>query len=312
MKNRPLITVIIPCYNDPHLFESIDSVLVQQYPAIELIVADDGSAENRRDEVLSYVQQHQHGNIASVQYRRSETNQGTVQNINQAIAHSSGDPIFTLASDDVLYDEKVLEDWVRAFEESNAHVVVGWRSVCDETLSREYHLAPTGKQLRLLRQGNPKKIWKELCRDNFLFGCATARSRKCVEEYGAVPSCYRLIEDYPMNLRWYRMGARVMFMERTVVKHRKGGTSAANNVSDVYHQDTREIYRQEVFPYVRFPFLWNIHMNKRICQRNRERDYLLMRRKNPSFAWNVLCHLRYPEIIVKYIKSHYRMHDSSQ
>lgn len=305
MKHQ-LITVIVPCYNDVHLLECISSVLMQHYPAIQLIVADDGSLENRREEVLAFVQQHQKGNILSLEYLRSEENRGTVYNINHAIEVSHGDLIFTLASDDVLYDADVLGDWVRAFSQQDAHVVVGWRAVCDESLSREYALAPEGKPLQLLRTGKRKAIWKALCRDNFLFGCATARSRRCVEEFGPVPSCYRLIEDYPMNLRWYRLGARVVFMERPVVKHRKGGVSAPANVSDAYLRDTREIYRQEVFPYVRFPLLWKLHMNRKILQRTRERDYHVMRRKNPSFAWNVLCHLRYPEIIWKYVKAHWR------
>lgn len=306
MDNRQLISVIIPCYNGAYLYESIDSVLMQDYPAIQLIIADDGSEKDPCGEAQAYVQAHNRGNIVDVRCLRSEENRGTVANLNHAMQVSAGDPIFTLAADDVFCDEHVLTDWTAAFADGNAHVAVGFRAVCNEDLSREYNLAPQGKQLRLMRRGDPRAIWKELCRDNFLFGCATARTRRCMEEYGPVPSCYRLIEDFPMNLRWYRLGAKVVFLERTVVKHRKGGASAASNVNAAYEQDTREIYRREVLPYVRFPLRWKLHMERKILLRRRERKYLQMRRKNPSLGWNLLCHLCYPEIVVKYIKAHWK------
>ena len=54
MKN-PLISVIIPVFNgEKYLSEAIDSVLIQNYQNLELIIIDDGSVDDTR-EVLKHL-----------------------------------------------------------------------------------------------------------------------------------------------------------------------------------------------------------------------------------------------------------------
>ena len=47
MNSNPLVSVIIPCYQQAgYLPEAIDSVLGQSYPAVEAIVVNDGSDDD--------------------------------------------------------------------------------------------------------------------------------------------------------------------------------------------------------------------------------------------------------------------------
>src|SRR5215813_6293592 len=55
MRPAPLVSIIIPCYNQAHfLSDSIDSARRQTYSRIEIIVVDDGSSDNTSEVAASY------------------------------------------------------------------------------------------------------------------------------------------------------------------------------------------------------------------------------------------------------------------
>lgn len=56
-KDQPLISVIIPTYNEgPTLGVAIQSIIDQTYKNLEIIVIDDGSTDNTREIVQEYIQ----------------------------------------------------------------------------------------------------------------------------------------------------------------------------------------------------------------------------------------------------------------
>ena len=56
MYKKGLVTIITPSYNSAHLIiRLLDSVLTQTYPNVEMFVIDDGSTDDTKDVVESYI-----------------------------------------------------------------------------------------------------------------------------------------------------------------------------------------------------------------------------------------------------------------
>jgi glycosyltransferase involved in cell wall biosynthesis len=90
--NLPLVTVITPAYNQAHfLRDTIESVLAQDYPNIELVVLNDGSTDNTEEILKEYT-----GRIKW----ETQPNMGQTATINKGWQQTSGEIITWLNSDD--------------------------------------------------------------------------------------------------------------------------------------------------------------------------------------------------------------------
>ncbi|WP_018866625.1 MULTISPECIES: glycosyltransferase [unclassified Thioalkalivibrio] len=90
---KPLVSVIMPAYNTAaYIAESVDSVLDQDYPSVELIVVDDGSTDGTIEVLRAY------GDRLTL---LTQQNQGAAVARNAGIAAASGDYIAFIDSDDV-------------------------------------------------------------------------------------------------------------------------------------------------------------------------------------------------------------------
>jgi glycosyltransferase involved in cell wall biosynthesis len=88
---QPLISVIIPCYNAARfLRETIESILVQEYPKVEIIVVDDGSTDESADIARWY------SGVCCIR----QDNAGVAAARNAGLQHSSGAFVVFLDADD--------------------------------------------------------------------------------------------------------------------------------------------------------------------------------------------------------------------
>jgi len=100
-KQYPKVSVIIPAYNRCQMLkQAVDSVLSQDFTDFELIVSDDGSADNTQEMLRSY------GNRIIV---IRQENKGVSAARNRGIVSASGDLIAFLDSDDLWLPKKLSE-----------------------------------------------------------------------------------------------------------------------------------------------------------------------------------------------------------
>ncbi len=101
--NLPVVTVVIASYNHaPYVEASIESVLAQTYPNIELLVVDDGSTDDSVER------------IRCLQARRrfdfcAQQNRGLTRTLNEAIGRSKGDFLAPFGSDDIMLPDRIAQ-----------------------------------------------------------------------------------------------------------------------------------------------------------------------------------------------------------
>lgn len=97
---RPLVSVVVPVFNgDRYLRESLDSIVAQTYPEMEVIVADDASTDRSAEIAESY------GDPVTVVRRRE--NLGQFPNVEDAVDRARGDFVCVFHADDVYHPEIV-------------------------------------------------------------------------------------------------------------------------------------------------------------------------------------------------------------
>ncbi|WDL69823.1 glycosyltransferase family 2 protein [Helicobacter winghamensis] len=99
----PKVSIILTTYNREYFFtESIESLLEQDYPNLEIIISDDGSSDNTFNIACEYAQENPH--IKVVQNAHTK---GSAGNRNNGLDHASGELVMLLDDDDLLFKEAI-------------------------------------------------------------------------------------------------------------------------------------------------------------------------------------------------------------
>jgi glycosyltransferase involved in cell wall biosynthesis len=115
--SRPTVSVIIPSYNaGPWLAATLESVLAQTWPALEIIVVDDGSTDDSRRVAQGFTGR----GVRLVE----QPNRGASAARNHGLQHAHGDFIQFLDADDLLAPDK-LERQVQALSAAGDEIAAG-------------------------------------------------------------------------------------------------------------------------------------------------------------------------------------------
>ena len=125
-------TIVLLHYNQmEYIEEAIISVMKQDYKNIELIIADDCSPQFDYKKIEKMIKKHNKHNF-EYKILSMKKNSGTVKNLNSAIKKATGDFIHFLASDDALYNSKVVSRFVKEFKDKNKNIITAQCIMCDE------------------------------------------------------------------------------------------------------------------------------------------------------------------------------------
>lgn len=178
----PLVSVIIPCYNHAaYLPDAIESVLAQTYPKIEIIVVNDGSADDTETVARQY---------SRVQYVFQE-NQGLSAARNTGIRVSQGDFLVFLDADDVLYKDAIAH---------NVHLLLNQPALA--FVSGAYDLITVEREtIKDVRREVTSDHYIQLLRGNYISMHATVMYRRWVFAEFSYDTRLRACEDYDLYLK---------------------------------------------------------------------------------------------------------------
>ena len=193
------VSVIIPTYNrSQYVCEAIDSVLAQTYQDFEIIVVDDGSTDDTKEQLEAYG--------ARIRYIAQE-NAGPGVARNRGILEARGDYVAFLDSDDMWYPTK-LEKQVAVLDNQPT---VGF-VYCDCTRGPKADICAKGHFSEVRpASGN---IFDQLIHANYVFTPGVLVRRDVLARSGTFDPTLQTAQDYDLWLRLAHCSTCVYLDER--------------------------------------------------------------------------------------------------
>jgi glycosyltransferase involved in cell wall biosynthesis len=223
---RPLVTIVTPCYNsEAFIEETILSVRGQTYPNVEHIVVDGGSS----DGTLDIIRRHQD----AVSRWVSEPDAGQADALRKGFDMATGEVLAWINSDDV-YPADAVQVAVDALVRGMADVVYGNRLLIDGEGRRvgERRLSP---------------FLPYFSRRGVLYGGfgiyqpAAFWTRHLYEAVGGIDPSFQFCMDADLVARFVLAGARFRFLGRDMVRFRVHDRSKTATLQDVATRERRRI-----------------------------------------------------------------------
>lgn len=116
------ISVLVCTYNssEKNISYTLDSIMAQKYEDYEVIIADDGSADNHEEFIKNYFLRH---DFRRYKLRLSKTNVGTIRNIYEGAMIASGTYIKPIGAGDAFAHKSVLSNAVSFMKRENAMIM---------------------------------------------------------------------------------------------------------------------------------------------------------------------------------------------
>ena len=214
MSQTPLISVIIPCYNGAaYLAEAVASIRRQDYPAVEIIIIDDGSTDDSAAVAATL-------DGDDLQYFHQQ-NLGAPGARNTGLKKASGGVISFLDADDVWSDNKLEVQMSLLNVHPEAGIVVGYSQTMQLT-SRD--------------QGN--SVFEHISDPAPLLSLSCAAIRRSVfDTVGFMDQAQRYCDDWDWFMRVREQGIVIKIHTDLVHYYRRHESNMTNEV-EIGNQQT--------------------------------------------------------------------------
>lgn len=192
--NLPKISIVIPSLNKAQYIEkTLQSIVGQNYPQLEVIIQDGGSTDGSLGIIRKYGQKY-----PGIFYWVSRKDNGQVDAINRGLQKATGDIVTYINADDI-YNNNVFWNIGRVFQKYPGTLwVTGYGDIIDMNGKKFSSLVTTYKNL-LLRINN----FFVLLMVNYLTQPATFINKTAYLRYGPFTGTKKFVLEYDL---WLKLG----------------------------------------------------------------------------------------------------------
>lgn len=177
-----MVTVICTCYNHGQFIqESLDSVLYQRYPRIELIVIDNGSRDHSTQEIHKWWQINNSKLPCTTFFHPQTLNY--CHSFNRALRLAKGQYIIDLSGDDILLQDHI-GSAVETLEKRQWPVYFSNAYLKNEKNGKVNTFYPLDKHGEITRKINSGDIYAHVVKSNYLCAATLVIRREVILKEG--------------------------------------------------------------------------------------------------------------------------------
>ena len=230
----PKVSVFVATYNQKSFVqEAIESVLIQHYPNLEIVVGDDGSTDGTQEVLLEYKEKYPD----LFKLILSPKNEGISVNCNKILKECTGEFVAFLAGDDIWLPGKLLKQVSLLEKNPDASLCVSKVEWFDSKTNKTMLIHPPGD----FNVENMSTI--DIA---YHIGCAGSSMmvrRNAVPEYGFEPAL-PMVSDWLFYIEVLRNGD-VIFINEVLARYRRHGASMSNYPDLVFKEHMQTLFLLE-------------------------------------------------------------------
>lgn len=244
-----IFSVYIFIFKNIHgLKKTIESIYMQSYKNIELIISDDHSIEDdeKQYRMISDIVEPYKTRFSDVIVNVNKENMGTVKHINKMLPMGTGKYITLLGSGDGLYRGDVLQNVANHFKKGQSLVCTSRRIM---HYSEGKHIVLPSKRVCKYFYKDSKHLLNLCCREiNYLVTIGSFFRRDIFEIYGCFDENYVLLEDAPFFLKLLFCGEKITFIDDITCFYEKGGVSNRKKMDKRLLEDSKKTLKLIKYP----------------------------------------------------------------
>src|SRR5690554_4705305 len=228
--NTPLVSVVLITYNSSkYVLETLESVRNQTWGKIELVVSDDGSADDTVKISKSWLSENK-DRFHNIELITVSKNTGIPANCNRGLKAINGQWVKVISGDDVLLNNCISDNMQYAKSLPNASFIVSDLQEIDENSNVLNNNVINEGVIFIAGLSSVKKQLKAYSRwPAFLNVPTIFCTKEVIEKVGYCDEDFRIYEDTTMVIRMMEQDFRMHYMKIPTVAYRVHNSSISRS-----------------------------------------------------------------------------------